>query len=1083
MESRRPLRTLGADSPGFQVHLVNRQECARGPLSPTAWESPALRPRAAAGTAFGATTRGFPCEVVSEHVDKVKTGESTPIPDQASRSDTEALILDRMAALQETDWSKAFARLDPYGGPNVAEQFSSLLAGQVIPVLNPLLEALPTGSVEHGLRVIWACMRKRPLELAMIVNAARACPECSWARVVDHLVTIAPPVGSDSLTTQVLSISQGQGWPPDLGQAKALKPGLRLRYRLAHYRLEGADADLLLRIAVEQPNASQLLRERELRRALVPIEGRIPEPLDLYRLSQLEPKARDFIAKRDWLWRVVTDASLGSVADSVGLVEQVREEVAHARYVAARIPGDLKALRFGRVNAALSRLHWTDLSRRLWLDVKPALPFGFPDEPPMPTRRYGPTRQGTWTPLVPASVTRLRELWPEHKVPKHWTLTASSIAQKLATREMSVDTLSPSERKLVAKTWTIQDEKVIFDSGLSDIVRVDSGFWETLTIQELVSTIEGRPRGWRQILRRRLQSLPDAREWLSLMATDPQSATVLRDLAASVLASGDKRSQRSAWLHWVASAMGSREWWTVEDVAAWGGGFWSVAIDYWRSQGTPVDPSGFRLLLGQEFRKLQPKSHRTLQKRWSEWFLADRDTALKGLTELNREARRAFVRNRDTSLEALRALAPPPDDAERPVWLGIFLMRTPLMSDVRDLLLEQASASGPIPWSDAWLEGKWDADRLEAVILAARRKPAILAAVAEQVKPRQFQRATRRVLKRLPLALYRDRGFLNLIQDLAAPEIKVVGRALKMTNAQSPHGHKLDQAYRRYELPKRSGGTRTISVPHPILKAAQRIVLQRFLLPAGQHPNARGFVRGCSIVDNARPHVGQRIVVNADVRNCFPSVRWQLVLGALRRTLGDRLSAAAISHLTDLCTAEGGLPIGAPTSPALLNLVLWRSDAVLTEEAQRRGCQYTRYADDLTFSGDHGAVEMLGVCKRTLGQIGLELDPRKTNIFRRGRRQMTTGLVVNERVSVPRRIRRRLRAAVHRVEQGAVPHWHDVDQSRSALMGRLAFVQMVHPETGKALRERLLAATAKWPEPADTPMPAEQSEGDPDDGR
>lgn len=1062
---------------------MNRQECARGLLSPTAWESPALRPRAAAGTAFGATTRGFPCEVVSEHVDKVKTGESTPTLAETSRADAEACLLSEMAVLEQIDWSQLFARLDPYGGPNVAEQLSGLLAGRVIPVLSPLLEALPTDCVEHGLRVIWACMRKRPVELSVIAHAARACPECSWARVVDDLLAIAPPVGSDVLGAQVLSVLEGPGWPPDLGQATALKPGLRLRYRLAHYRLQGADAGLLLRIAVEQPNASQLLRERELRRALAPIEGRTPNPIDLHRLSQLKAKAQDFITKRDWLWKIVTDSNLAPAADPASLVEQVRDEVANVGFLAARVVGDLKALRFGRVNAALSGLHWTDLSRRLWLDVKPALPFGFPGEPQMPVRRHGRTPQGTWTPLAPSSAMRLRELWPDHQVPKHWTLTASSIAQKLATRELSVDTLSPGERKLVAKTWTTRDEKIIFENGLSDIIRVNSGFWETLTIQQLASTISGRPRGRQQILRRRLQALPDAREWLSLMATDSQLATVLRDLAASALAGGDKRSQRSAWLHWIASAMGSREWWTVEDVAAWGGGFWNVAIDFWRRGGQPVDPSGFRLLLGQEFRKLQPKSHRTLQRRWSEWFLADPDAALKGLNELDREPRRAFVGSCDTPLEALRALAPPPEDAERPAWLDSLLMRTPLMGEVRDLLLEQASASGPVPWSDVWLEGKMDADRLEALILATRREPAVLATIAEQVKPTQFQRAIGRILKKLPRALYRDRGFLELTAELEASEIKVVGRALRMTNPQSPRGHKLDQAYRRYELPKRSGGTRTISAPHPILKAAQRIILQRFLLPAGQHPSARGFVRGCSIIDNARPHVGQGIVVNADVRNCFPSVRWQLVLGAFRRTLGDRLSAAAISHLTDLCTAEGGLPIGAPSSPALLNLVLWRSDAVLSEEARRRGCQYTRYADDLTFSGDHGAVEMLGVCKRTLRQIGLELDPRKTNIFRRGRRQITTGLVVNERVSVPRRIRRRLRAAVHRVEQGAVPHWHDTDQSRSALMGRLAFLQMVHPETGKALRERLLAATAKWPDPADTPMPSEPMEGDPDDGK
>jgi len=135
--------------------------------------------------------------------------------------------------------------------------------------------------------------------------------------------------------------------------------------------------------------------------------------------------------------------------------------------------------------------------------------------------------------------------------------------------------------------------------------------------------------------------------------------------------------------------------------------------------------------------------------------------------------------------------------------------------------------------------------------------------------------------------------------------------------------------------------------------------------------------------------------------------------------------------------------------------VLLKTDEILSVAAEARGVRYTRYADDLSFSGSDAAVEMLGIARRTLAQIGLELDPRKTNIFRRGRRQVVTGLVVNDQVSVPRRIRRRMRAAVHRAEQGQAPLWHDEEQGLDALQGRLAFVRMVHPEEGTALMKRL----------------------------
>lgn len=159
--------------------------------------------------------------------------------------------------------------------------------------------------------------------------------------------------------------------------------------------------------------------------------------------------------------------------------------------------------------------------------------------------------------------------------------------------------------------------------------------------------------------------------------------------------------------------------------------------------------------------------------------------------------------------------------------------------------------------------------------------------------------------------------------------------------------------------------------------------------------------------------------------------------------------------LTDICTAEGALPTGAPTSPALLNLVLWRTDEILHQRAHEFGLRYTRYADDLTFSGDRRAVGLLRLARYTLAQIGLSLDPKKTNIFRRGRRQMVTGLVVNDKVSVPRHTRRLLRAAVHHFVQTGHSSWQGSPQSENALKGRIAFVNMVDPQHGLPLSHKL----------------------------
>jgi retron-type reverse transcriptase len=274
-------------------------------------------------------------------------------------------------------------------------------------------------------------------------------------------------------------------------------------------------------------------------------------------------------------------------------------------------------------------------------------------------------------------------------------------------------------------------------------------------------------------------------------------------------------------------------------------------------------------------------------------------------------------------------------------------------------------------------------------------------------------------------------------------------------------GRKLDRQYRSHRMPKKSGGTRLVSAPKPIVKYLQRGILKQVLGELVPHEAAKGFVPGESIQSNAAQHTQKRIVANCDIKNCFPSVRWSHVLWSLKRDLGERFSPAAISLLVDITTFQGGLPIGAPTSPAILNRVLHRTDELLSAAAAKRGCRYTRYADDLTFSGDdRSAVQMLGLARHTLTRIGLELDPKKTMVYRRGRRQVVTGLVVNDRVSVPRRVRRRLRAAVHARENGRVPTWQGRKMSDIALSGHLAHYAAVHPEQAAPLRKRFRVVTS-----------------------
>jgi RNA-directed DNA polymerase len=225
-------------------------------------------------------------------------------------------------------------------------------------------------------------------------------------------------------------------------------------------------------------------------------------------------------------------------------------------------------------------------------------------------------------------------------------------------------------------------------------------------------------------------------------------------------------------------------------------------------------------------------------------------------------------------------------------------------------------------------------------------------------------------------------------------------------------------SYNRFEIPKRSGGTRTILAPSDELKAMQRTILHRLLRRLEAHPCATGFERGHSIVTNALPHVGQDVVIKLDVKEFFsstPARRVQAFFGSI----GWDANAAAL--LTRLCTYEDALPQGAPTSPRLSNLVNYRIDARIAGMAQMRNAAYSRYADDITISGpasndDTRLNDVIYFVKVVLEMEGYALHTeKKLGIYRRHDRQTVTGIVVNVKPNLKRQTRRWLRAVEHRL--------------------------------------------------------------------
>ena len=252
-------------------------------------------------------------------------------------------------------------------------------------------------------------------------------------------------------------------------------------------------------------------------------------------------------------------------------------------------------------------------------------------------------------------------------------------------------------------------------------------------------------------------------------------------------------------------------------------------------------------------------------------------------------------------------------------------------------------------------------------------------------------------------------------------------------------------AYEAFEIHKLSGGTRHILAPEASFKELQRRVLRRILGRLRAHDAAHGFERGRSIVTHARNHVGKALVVRLDLKDFFPSTAEKRVKRYFRR-IGWNGKAASI--LMSWCTWEGGLPQGAPTSPRLANLVNRRLDARLAAYARSRRGTYTRYADDLTFSFDDerdvSVRNLVAVVTRIAREDGYVVHRRKKlHIMRRHDRQIVTGLVVNERVALPRSTRRWLRAVEHHVRTGAA-----ASLTEEQLDGWRAFRRMIREQRG-----------------------------------
>ena len=297
---------------------------------------------------------------------------------------------------------------------------------------------------------------------------------------------------------------------------------------------------------------------------------------------------------------------------------------------------------------------------------------------------------------------------------------------------------------------------------------------------------------------------------------------------------------------------------------------------------------------------------------------------------------------------------------------------------------------------------------------------------------------------------------LKLRRDVA----ELVGLKPSQLAALMRPGTGAGSGYVEFEVPKRSGGTRRISAPRAQLKQVQRAILEKVLALMPAHPAAHGFVKGRSTVSNAEPHTGSTVVVRVDLEDFFPTVHYRRVVGLFQAHGYGFEVASLLAGLTThrpklpdgTVVWPGVLPQGAPTSPAIANLVCRRMDARLTALAKKAGGTYTRYADDLSFSFKAPPERMgrfLWWVNAILQQEGFAENAPKRRVMRQGLRQRVTGLTVNQRVSIPREERRRFKAILANCRKhGVASQARGREDFAGWLRGYAAYVRMVHPELG-----------------------------------
>lgn len=282
-------------------------------------------------------------------------------------------------------------------------------------------------------------------------------------------------------------------------------------------------------------------------------------------------------------------------------------------------------------------------------------------------------------------------------------------------------------------------------------------------------------------------------------------------------------------------------------------------------------------------------------------------------------------------------------------------------------------------------------------------------------------------------------------------DLGISGKAL-YTLSNQIHKH-----YKKVSIPKNNGELRELCVPDAFLKSVQRRIADNILAQESVSPYATAYRPGGSTLRNASPHVGKTVVMKLDIRKFFDHCIYPLVKD--KAFPAEKYSESNRVLLSLLCVHKDALPQGAPTSPAISNIILREFDNAVGEWCAERRIAYTRYCDDMTFSGDFDPQPLKAFVKAELKKLGLFLNDRKTVVLRSGQKMAVTGIVVNEKPNASASYRRKLRQELYYCQKyGVAQHLKrrgaedSAEQYLAKLLGRVNYVLSITPENNEMLQ-------------------------------